>query len=168
MNKREVHIVGCGFLGSNLIFDLCRSDLFKVIHIYDFDKISKFDRYFPFWIESKRAYKVDVIKASLDICFNNISIFSYKQKITSKFYNKFVIDCRDRKDVDINSTISVSLDQNFLIIDCLNSQAGVREFSNYYTKKSSNYIFYATCLIIKFIRQGKYTGRYMYNLIEET
>ena len=49
MNKKEVHIIGCGFLGSNLIFDLCRSDLFKIIHMYDFDKVNKkFDTYFPF------------------------------------------------------------------------------------------------------------------------
>jgi len=163
----KIHIVGCGTIGSNLAISIAQHNLCEEIHLHDFDVINRESEYnvFPYRGKCLGLYKTQVVKDYINCIFDDIRVSTYETKIDKPLSGGYVIDCRDRKDNNIDADVRLSLDNHILIIDTLKDNVEF-DFSSYCLVREAKYIMAAMSIILNFIQSHlmKTQMKIMYDL----
>jgi len=161
----DIHIIGCGTIGSNLSINLANHDYTKELHLYDFDIVDyESNNYiFPFNKRCCGLLKTDVIKSYIDST-SDIIVHSHNVRISKPIVGEMIIDCRDKKEDIINSNLKISLDGNVLILDNT-KDCGNFDFPRYCVYKDPTYIILSMAIIMNFIKLGlQKNQKLMYDL----
>lgn len=157
----SVHIIGCGTIGSNLTFKLCKLNVTEQLHIYDFDVVTYLDKSeFPYSKFHQGCDKVTALVSMMRCMLlgSRTQVVGHKKKVMSftKKPRNIVIDCRDRKIPKIESHLRLALDGPTLIVDSRENYKTVRDHSEYELQKDFAYIDLATSIVVNLLVRDKY------------
>jgi len=148
-----VHIVGCGTVGSNLALAIAKRKTTKCLYLTDPDIVSYENQYlYPFSERCSGLHKTEVVRNLVQQIDSSVVIYTRKTKV--EFYPTIdkclTIDCRDRKDNHISSSIRLSLDNHILIIDTT-EKVNDDEVSRYYLEQELTYVDLAISIIMHYL-----------------
>lgn len=170
----NVHLVGCGNLGSKVAIKICKYDLAKKLYLYDpadsSKAITKESRY-PFNLLSGNVSKSLFLKSFLEnpTCFKGkIKIESHSLMVnTLKRINgnsNIIIDLRDSRKPSINPDISASVDGPILMLFFGGDEPEEFSFTEYIQGEDTVYSDIASGIITKYIQRFKKSFKGMYEL----
>jgi len=155
----DVHIIGCGRIGSNLAVSLIENNFpIRVLHLYDPDRIIKCDSKNILFSDEDMClgkYKVEYIRDYIDSNFDSHPIIHiHRILVDEKVKGSFVFDCRDRKDKKLSSNLKISLDDSILILDSLQNKF-VEDYHSY-SLTEVQYVKQAMSFIIDYLKKEQY------------
>ncbi len=169
----NIHIIGCGTIGSMLAIRLYENHMLDsltlydrdivrrpISHIYDNSTISLFK------VEVLRDYIITHEKPNNTI---NIPINIHSRNITNikSDKNNIYIDCRDSNSKLLNSDLKIGYDNNLLVINCKRDDSikftSVTEYIQCYDKCKLDMVI---SILIRFINDKMYKDDaiFLYNI----
>ena len=158
------HIIGCGTIGSNLAFAICKSRMFQEIHVYDDDFVSFSDQpVFPYTSDSMGLPKVSALSLVVELVRgDNIEFVEHRIRVKNGIIGaQFVIDCRDRKYERVQSDMRLSMDGPVLIIDCRDEYPDIDDYHEYVMDNDYAFIDLGIAIVINYIFRMKYVTKTM-------
>jgi len=165
----NVHIVGCGTIGSNLAISLSLQGKVKNLFLYDMDVVNRegTSYIFPFSEKCKGLFKTHVVRDCIKYLVNSsVNIYTEEIEITKPISSGIglVIDCRDRKFSSIQCHVRLSLDRHILVIDSLEETEA--DFPSYVLSQEPEYLSLAISIITAYLQKNdfRFPTKILYDL----